>query len=399
MTIVTQGLTMNLKISVLASGSVLLDGEPTGLDNLAQAIHDAEPATDSVLYYRENAANEAPAVSGEVMKLVIAKKLAVSLSTKPDFSDYVDALGRTRPREEASSPPERFRPQASPLEETVFARARQAGVTIVTPRGQLAAIPLPAASKKMEAMVKTLPKIFATDGPHNLAVIANTGFVPEGSNPVPIEEASREIPFLGFLAGFAFAGHKVWIFEGHASSLEAGLAESDALLVDSAMLPSLRSDWIEVAQKAMRPDARFFLHDRVSYKLRRVVPSGRAPGWRDCEPEGERSYANCLLTTLATGSVASVVLSSDSPVPDLAGFTQDPEELDWIAGLPFRYDQLVTTLVIANLVGFSGGPANWARQEWTFSPVLASAKGNRWPVFLFRWRSRVPQQILEITRQ
>ena len=124
-----------------------------------------------------------------------------------------------------------------------------------------------------------------------------------------------------------------------------------------------------------------------------------APGWRDCEPEGERSYANCLLTTLATGSVPSVVLSSDGPAPNLAELTQDPEELDWIAGLPFRYNLLQAVLVITNLVGFSGGAMNWARQEWTFSPVLASAKGNRKPVFVFRWRSRLGTQVLEITRK
>jgi hypothetical protein len=380
---------MNLKISVLSSGSVLLDGEPAGLDNLAEAIQKAEPTTDCVLYYRENAAAEPPAVSGEVMNLVIAKKLPVSFSTKPDFSDYVDALGRTGPREEAGSPPH---------PNSVFAKARQAGVTIVTPSRQLSAIPLPPASKKLEAMTKTLPKIFASEGPHNIAVIADTGFA-EGRNILPIEEAARAIPFLGFLVGFTLAGHKVWIFDGAASSLEAGLAESDALLVDSVMLPSLRPDWMQIARKAMRPDARFFLHDREPYRLRRVVPSGFAPGWRDCEPEGERSYANCLLTTLATGSVASVVLSSESPLPDLAGLTQDPEELDWIASLPFRYDQLDFAQVLGNLVAFSGGAVNWARQEWTFSPVLASAKGNSKPVFVFRWRSRLRKQILEITRK
>ena len=84
-------------------------------------------------------------------------------------------------------------------------------------------------------------------------MIADTRFAPEGQSVLPLEEASQAIPFLGFLIGFAVAGHKVWIFEGDASSLEAGLAESDALLVDSAMLPSLPQDWMLVARKAMRP--------------------------------------------------------------------------------------------------------------------------------------------------
>jgi hypothetical protein len=288
---------MNLKISVLSSGTVLLDGEPTGLANLAAAIQRAASPADCVLYYRENATGEPPAVSNEVLKLIIAKKLPVSLSTKPDFSDYVDSTGRSRPRDEAGSHPA-----------SAFAGVRGADLAIVASNGQLAAIPLPPASEKVQSMLKTLPKIFASDGPRNLAVIANTGFVPEGSRTIPIEDVSRVIPFVGFLAGFASAGHKVSIFAGDASSLGADLAESDALLVDSAAIPSLQPDWMQVARKAMRPDARFFLHDRASYRLRRIVPSGMAPGWRDCEPEGEASYANCLLTTLATGSVASVVL-------------------------------------------------------------------------------------------
>lgn len=375
---------MNLKISVLSSGAVLLDGEPTGLAKLAEAIQKAEPSKDSVLYYREKAAEEPPAVSADVMNLVIAQKLAVSFSTQPDFSDCVDPVGRARPRME-------------PVLASVFAKAREAGLAIVTPNGQLAAT-LPAA-KQMEGAAKKLPKIFASEGPHNLAAIVDTGFVPEGGTGFSIEEASRAIPFLGFLIGFAYAGHKVWVFDGNASSLEAGLAEADALLVDSAMLPSLRADWPQVARNAMRPEARFFLHDREGYKLRRVVPSGMPPGWRDCEPEGKRSYANCLLTTLATGSATTVVVSSDGPVPDLAELTQDPEELDWIAGLPFRYDQLAAKLVISNLVGFSGGAVNLIRQEWTFSPILASKKGNSKPVFVFRWRSRLPKQVLEITRE
>ena len=145
---------MDLKISVLSSGSVLLDGEPTGLANLAEAIQKAESAKDYVLYYRENAAAEAPAVSGAVMNLIIAKKLAVSFSTKADFSDCVDPLGRSQPREGFGS----LSGHRPPTADSVFAKARRPGVTIVTRSRQLGAIPLPAASKNMEAMVKTLPR-------------------------------------------------------------------------------------------------------------------------------------------------------------------------------------------------------------------------------------------------
>jgi hypothetical protein len=367
---------MNLKISVLSSGDILLDGEPTGLANLAEAIQKAEPSTDYVLYYRENAAAEPPPVSKDVIDLVIAKKLAVSFSTKADFSDCVE-----------------------PRPELIFERARQVGVAIITRSGQIASVPLPAASARMNAMARTLPKMFASEGSHNLAVIADTGSVPEGQASVDVQETAKAIPFLGLLVGLGYAGHKVWTFSGASFLLKMGLAESDALLVDSTMLPSLPEGWMQTAQRAMRKDSRIYLHDRESSKLRRIVPSMSEPGWRDCEPEGERSYANCLLTTLANGPSASVVLASGSAVPDLAGLTQDPEELDWIAGLPFRYDRLDAVAVIANLVGLSGGAVNLARSEWSFSPMLASAKGNRKVDFGFRWLSRFPKQSLEITRK
>ena len=39
-------------------------------------------------------------------------------------------------------------------------------------------------------------------------------------------------------------------------------------------------------------------------------PSGRAPGWQYSEYDGEMSYANSLLTTLAQGTSPSVLVTS-----------------------------------------------------------------------------------------
>ena len=93
---------MNLKVSVLSSGSILLDGTPVGLANLKDALETSRSANDRVLYYREEAAAEPPPQTKEVLELVIANKLPISLSSKPDFSDYADRFGQLHPRPEES---------------------------------------------------------------------------------------------------------------------------------------------------------------------------------------------------------------------------------------------------------------------------------------------------------
>jgi hypothetical protein len=59
----------------------------------------------------------------------------------------------------------------------------------------------------------------------------------------------------------------VWIFEGHPSALQAGCRDADVLIVDSAMLPVLQTDWQDVAAAAMR-NANLLVHDRANFQLR-----------------------------------------------------------------------------------------------------------------------------------
>ena len=63
------------------------------------------------------------------------------------------------------------------------------------------------------------------------------------------------------------------------------------------------------------------------------------------EPDGEVSYANCLLVTLAKARHTSVAIQPGCPVPNLAELAEDPEELLWISKLPFNYDELDAELV------------------------------------------------------
>jgi hypothetical protein len=406
-----------LRISVPSSGSLLLDGRAVALLDLKAALEQADRATDCVLYYRENAAAEAPPESMEVMKLIIENKLPVSLSSKPDFSDYVDRFGQFHPR--PTDVPEMlqrdpFAPHMPdvdlrPAAEELFANARKLasgesgnpGIVMVSPDRRLLLLPLPPPSARTARMAKGLRKIIPSDRGRNIAVIGNTGFTMSSGPGAPsVEEASRAIPFLGFLAGFCYAGHKIWIFEGHPSALAAGLAESEVLLLDSAMLPFLQSDWMQVAQRVMHTDRRVFIHKREGYQLLPVVQCGKAPGWCYSEPDGEASYVNCLLTTLAKGSVPSVEIVTGAPVPHLAGLASDPDELDWIASLPFKYEALSAGMVIFTLLCSTGGLKNWFRREWTHTMKLAlENEESRDQTFVFRLQRRWVKPVLQISKR
>jgi hypothetical protein len=87
-----------IKVTVQASGTVLLDGKPTMLPALEERFKALKATNGSVWYHRENPAAEPPPQGTAVVQLIIKYKLPVSMSAKPDFSDYVDDKGVSRPR-------------------------------------------------------------------------------------------------------------------------------------------------------------------------------------------------------------------------------------------------------------------------------------------------------------
>jgi hypothetical protein len=134
---------------------------------------------------------------------------------------------------------------------------------VVTPGRMVMYKPCPPAGSMSPEQVAQIEKLLPPVVKRNIAVIANT------EQQAVIKEISKAVPFIGMLLGFAYIGHAVWIFEGHATALQAGCREADLLIVDGGMVPFLSQDWIQVAQGVMR-NKEIYVHDRVTFKLNRV---------------------------------------------------------------------------------------------------------------------------------
>jgi hypothetical protein len=93
-----KGLSMELQITIQESGGVLLGGVAVKPSELIAALDKAQESNGSVWYYRENPAAEPPPSASQVIQMIIDRKLTITMSTKPDFSNYVDEDGNVHPR-------------------------------------------------------------------------------------------------------------------------------------------------------------------------------------------------------------------------------------------------------------------------------------------------------------
>ncbi|MFL6335747.1 MAG: hypothetical protein ACJ754_20750 [Pyrinomonadaceae bacterium] len=218
----------------------------------------------------------------------------------------------------------------------------QRAVAVVTPGRLIMFQPCPPPGSMRGEPLENAKALMPPDPPLKISAVSYTyleAFMQD-------ETKTKCIPFLGFLLSFAYLGHNVVLFEGHPTAFESGVRDADVLIIDSGMLPFIQEDWYTTALRAMRPGAKIFVHRRQTYTLMPIGPSGRPPGWQYSEYDGERSYANSLLTTLAQGTSPEVRVTSGRPLPDLVTLTTNPDQLDWIAGLPFKYDRLDADKVI-----------------------------------------------------
>ncbi|MEO8597241.1 MAG: hypothetical protein ABI759_28240 [Candidatus Solibacter sp.] len=272
---------MRVKISVLASGTVLLDGQPVDGSTIDAALDRAQLVQGQVWFYREAPAASAPPQALAVIQNVVRRKLPVSLSSRPDFSDWVDAKGVSRPRAEAAATAVRIPDVASRSDiGEVFARIRQAaaeGIAILKPDRTHIAMPRLEPSGELREVAASMSRLVDGSVVRNIAVIACTAFAPGAGDAPGLAEISDAIPFLGMLVGLSYIGHAVWVFEGHATALAFGCRDADLLLVDSALCAQMGKDWEGICAASMR-NANILVHRRDNLQLALVRSAAAGDG-------------------------------------------------------------------------------------------------------------------------
>lgn len=122
----------------------------------------------------------------------------------------------------------------------------------------------------LEPTRKAVKSILKSKEALDISVIANTNpiaIAKDQLNSQGIYFIYQSIPFLGYLLAMSDLGHRVVVFEGHASSFRSGVKNTDVLFVDSGMESFLREDWMVVAFEEMRPNSMILFHDRSNYSL------------------------------------------------------------------------------------------------------------------------------------
>ncbi len=88
-----------LKLAIMRDGSITLDGVRTPLEDLDAKLKELAEKKGTVYYYRETGAEEPHPNAMKVINTLKAHQLPVSLSSKPDYSDYVTPDGQSHLRQ------------------------------------------------------------------------------------------------------------------------------------------------------------------------------------------------------------------------------------------------------------------------------------------------------------
>ena len=249
----------------------------------------------------------------------------------------------------------------------------QRHVAVITPGRMISLVPAPKPNTISEKQLAPVRSILPSETPLQITAISYTKLEAYMQDTTK----TKCIPFLGFLAAFAYLGHNVVVFEGHPSTLEFGVKNSDVLIIDSGMLPFLAENWADIVFKSMKPNPKIFIHERKSFHLTPLVRKSSPPGWRRSEPDGEQSYVNILLTTLGKANYKqkSVQIISGQPAPNPSEFTTNPDQLEYISTLPFKYNQLNTDFIIKFLWDIGKVESTLPNSTKIFKAKLVESEG------------------------
>ncbi|HSK70132.1 MAG TPA: biopolymer transporter ExbD [Pyrinomonadaceae bacterium] len=85
------------RVKVTQTGKIYLNEKPVSLMELKKAFAQLKRENGVVWYYRENPQSEPSSEATSVIQAIIDAKLPVQLSSKPDYSDFVDIEGKSNP--------------------------------------------------------------------------------------------------------------------------------------------------------------------------------------------------------------------------------------------------------------------------------------------------------------
>ena len=83
-----------IKVAVFADGHITADGSPATIDSLRESFKKLAEQKGAVWYYREAGQSEPPPQGMEVIKAVVAARLPIRLSSRPDYSDAIGFDGK-----------------------------------------------------------------------------------------------------------------------------------------------------------------------------------------------------------------------------------------------------------------------------------------------------------------
>jgi hypothetical protein len=258
----------DLKVSVLSSGDILLDGREVSLSELEEAFQAAKIDGSVVKYYRENPQSQAPPEAEAVIKLITANRLRVALFTQADFTGTPELPSNVL---------------EWPGIETFFAKVRKRaagsrGVSLIRPDRVHFILPAPPPGSISQPMVDGVKAVIPSDEPRNVAAIAAPGaLVGDPARPPALPEVARRVPFFGLLVGLAYTGHAVWIFEASPEMMPAGCEDADVLIVDSEAITALPPGWAVDAAIIMR-NPNILAYDRNRQKIGALRTAGEVPG-------------------------------------------------------------------------------------------------------------------------